>query len=82
MSRGPYSPRDLGPAGRRLWRQVVDHYELEPGARALLVEACRSADLCERLAADAERPHCPRSVLVELRQQRLALAKLIAGLGI
>ena len=82
MTRQSYAPRGLGSAGRRLWRQVVDQYELEPGSRALLIEACRSADLCDRLATDAERPLCPRSTLVELRQQRLALAKLIAGLGI
>ena len=74
-----YAPRGLGPAGRRLWRSVLDQYELEEHERVLLVEACRTADTCTRLeeaAADLD----TGPVLVELRQQRLTLFKLISAL--
>ncbi|WP_326546100.1 hypothetical protein QGN32_20555 [Mycolicibacterium sp. ND9-15] len=83
MSRPPYAPRSLGAAGRRLWRDALKRYdEWTPGERIILIEAARTADLCERLGAASARDNCPRSTLVELRQQRLALAKLIAELGI
>jgi hypothetical protein len=77
-----YAPRGLDSAGRRLWREVVAAHELTAGERVILTEACRAADLCERLNAQALRAHAPRSTLVELRQQRAALAALIVGLGV
>lgn len=80
--RGQYAPRGLGSAGRRLWREVVAQRELTAGERVLLTEACRGADLCERLAASASRAYCARPTLIELRQQRASLAALIATLGV
>jgi hypothetical protein len=78
-----YAPRDLEPAGRRLWRSVVEKYpELTIGEELLLVEAARTADLCDRLNTAAALPQRPRGTLVELRAQRLTLAKLVAALGI
>lgn len=78
-----YAPRELGPAGRRLWRSVHEKYdELTIGEELLLMEAARSADLIERLNLASQKAHCPRSTLVEIRQQRLTLAKLVEQLQI
>lgn len=83
MSGRRYAPRDLGPAGRALWRSVVEKYpELSIGEQLLLVETSRTADVCQKLDAASRKSGCPRSTLVELRQQRLTLAKLVDALGI
>lgn len=86
------APKGLGLAGRRLWRSVTDVFELEEHEMALLREACGCADACERLAgvvaAEGEmtttRLGEPRAhpALVELRMQRLTLARLLVALRI
>lgn len=82
----PRMPRGLGARGRRLWREVTDAYELGQHEHALLTECCRTADQLDALAAvvtsagvtlDDGRPH---PALVESRQQRLTLARLVASL--
>lgn len=83
MTNRRYAPRDLRPAGRRLWREVHDKFpELTIGEELLLTEACRSADLCDRLNTAAMKPGSSRATQVELRQQRASLAALIAQLQI
>lgn len=83
MRRGRYAPRELGPAGRQLWKQVTSrHPDLAIGESVLLLEAARTADVIEKLHADAMRPGASRRNLVELRGQRRTLADLIAQLGI
>ncbi len=91
MTKPPSPPRGLGPAGRALWRSVAGPFELEAHERTVLREACRTADACAALqrVADEEGPtlDSPQGVrvhpaLVELRQQRLALARLLASLRI
>ena len=77
-----YAPRGLGTAGRRLWREVVAAHELTAGERVILIEACRSADLCQRLADTAEKPGCLRSTRTELRAERSLLARLVRELRI
>ena len=49
--RGPVPPQGLGQAGRRFWRAIVSAYELSPGEAQLLVQACRTVDLLERIDA-------------------------------
>lgn len=87
----PSAPRDLKVGGRRLWRSTVDEFELEEHELGLLREACRTADALDALqgAVDAdgvldESPHGRRAhpALVELRQQRICFARLIAQLGL
>lgn len=39
-ARRPAAPRNLGPAGKALWRVVVGSYDLGPGEPALLEAAC------------------------------------------
>jgi hypothetical protein len=80
-------PKGLGASGRRLWKSVLTDYELEQHEEALLVQACRTADTLEDLQCviDAEgvlldtKPH---PALVEARQQRLVLARLIVALRV
>ena len=80
-------PRGLGQPGRDLWHGLVDEYELEPHERTVLLQACRTADTVAQLQAvlDAEgvtREGRPHPILAELRQQRIALARMLAALRI
>lgn len=89
MSSATAAPKGTKPGGRRLWRAVVADYELEEHERALLVEAVRTVDLLAELDAvvkaeglfmqlgDGWRTH---PAVVEARQQRITLARLLAAL--
>lgn len=75
--------------GRRLWASVMDVYELDEHERALLVEAVRTVDLLDVLDARVrdegplvETGHGTKAhpAAVEARQQRIALARLLAAL--
>ncbi len=83
------APQGVGAAARRLWSSVVDDFDLEEHERALLVEAVRTVDLLERLDAEVRRDgpmvESPQGMkahpaAVEARQQRIALARLMAAL--
>jgi phage terminase small subunit len=87
----PRPPSGLGKAGRTLWRAVLEDYVLEEHERALLVEACRTADVCadlsalvaaEGLMSETSQGRRVHPAVVELRQQRLALARLFAALRV
>jgi hypothetical protein len=43
-------PSDLRESGLKLWRSVVDVYELGEHETVLLVQACRTVDLLDELA--------------------------------
>ncbi len=85
-------PDDLGPAGRALWAAVCDDFELSASERHLLLSACRQADdialleaaLVESGPIVAGASGQPRlsMVVAELRQGRLALAKLVQALAL
>lgn len=83
------APAGLGTAGRRLWDSVMRDYELDEHERALLVEAVRTVDLLAELdasvRADGALISSPQGLkahpaAVEARQQRIALARLLAVL--
>lgn len=86
----PAPPRGLGTGGRRLWRAVVGEYELDEHERAVLLQASRTTDLCDRLAeaiADADLTASgyqgsvvASPLIVEHRQQSATLSRLIAAL--
>jgi hypothetical protein len=64
---------------------VTSAYELEEHEIALLVEACRTRDVLDRLAETVAREGellagKAHPGLVEARQQRIALARLLAAL--
>jgi hypothetical protein len=77
-------------AGRRLHQQVTERFELDEHELALLLEAVRTVDVLERLAVivtrDGPMTKDSRGLLVahpavvESRQQRLVLARLVASL--
>jgi len=87
--RKPTPPKGSGPAGRRLWRAVVDEWDFEEWELALLREAVRTVDTLDQLAAivseagllvqghDGPRVH---PALVEQRQLKIALARILAAL--
>lgn len=85
----PAAPMGSKAAGRRLWRAVLADYELDEHELLLLAQAARVADLCVELQrlVDEDGPLVgePRRInpaLVELRQQRLVLARLVVALRV
>lgn len=87
MSEIPKPPKGLKAAGRRLWRSVLGDFELDEHEVVLLRQAAHAADLCDDLQAvvDAEGPMLDgrtHPAVVELRQQRIALARLIVALRV
>jgi hypothetical protein len=87
----PRAPEGAGTAGKRLWRAVLGDYELQEHELALLRQAVRVADLCDQLQSviEAEGPLLrvdgqPRThpAVVELRQQRIVLARLVVALRV
>jgi hypothetical protein len=82
-------PARLGPAGRALWRAVIADFELSSAELVLLAAAARQADdvatleagLRDGFVVEGSRGQ-PRisGAVSEVRQGRLALARLIAEL--
>lgn len=84
-------PTGTKTAGRRLWKAILGEYVLEEQELTLLRQAVRVADLCDDLQAllDAEglMVDTPQGIkthpaAVELRQQRITLARLIVALRV
>lgn len=82
-------PAGTKAAGRRLWSSIVDDYDLDEHELVLLREAVRTVDLLADLDVLVKRdgpivdtPQGPRAhpAAVEARQQRIALARLLAAL--
>jgi len=81
----------LGASGQRLWDDLTFRFSLDEGETALLVQACRTVDSLDTLeaavAADGvviETPQGQRAhpALVEARQQRITLARLVSALRV
>jgi hypothetical protein len=83
-------PDRLEAAGRALWGSVTGTYTLEQHEAEVLAQACRVADLVAALdavvdregvlLADPKRGQIVHPALVEARQQRLSLARLLTAL--
>ena len=85
----PRAPKGTKAAGLRLWRAATAEYELDEHELALLREAVRTVDVLDDLQAEVEdggvvvsSPQGEKAspALVEARQQRIALARLLAAL--
>ncbi len=78
----PAAPRGLKAAGRRLWDSTCADFELEPFEASLLEQACRTADIIETLQSvvDSLGVDCAGRELAEVRQQRLAFARILVAL--
>lgn len=88
----PRAPSGLGTAGRALWRSVTAEFTFGASEMAVLTAACRQADdivlLETSIAADGVTvlgsQGQPRlnATFTEVRQARLALAKLLGALAL
>jgi hypothetical protein len=85
------TPKGLRSAGKALWRAVTAAFTLEAHEELLLRQACRTADLCDLLQLEVDRDGPTLTVAgvlrahpaaVELRQQRVVLARLVAALRV
>lgn len=86
------APPGLGRAGRRLWKQVVDVYEMRHDEAEALAAACRTLDELDRLEAElAAGPVVVKGSMGQpvanplyaaVREHRRALAGLLAGVGL
>jgi hypothetical protein len=92
MGSRPRPPKSLDVAGKRLWSAVTSEFDLGEHELVLLRQAAHVADLCDELQADVEREGPivatasgePRThpAVVELRNQRILLARLVAMLRV
>lgn len=86
----PKAPPGLKAGGSKLWRAVVDEYELRADEVRILEQACRTADLIDTMhetlagaplltsgSMGQDRPH---PLLTEIRGHRLLLAQLLKQL--
>lgn len=87
----PKPPTGTRAAGRRLWSAVLSDYELAEHEQQILREAVRTVDLIANLHAvvtadgpmqDSSQGRRVHPAVVELRQQRVVLARLLAALNI
>ena len=88
----PKAPDGLQLQGRKLWHAVVDGFELWPHELPILEAAARQRDEIARMDAELRKAPTlvegstgqekPNPLFAELRQHRLALAKLITHLGL
>ena len=85
------SPTGLTTAGKKLWTAVTDDFELAEHELAQLEEACRIRDtivaLRKQVATDGTMLASSQGsrlhpAIVEIRQQQLALARLLATLRV
>src|SRR4051794_37648391 len=88
----PAPPGGSRAAGRRLWRAVLKDYVLAEHELTLLRQAVAAADICEALQVIVDRDGpmvsnrfgvpVPHPAAVELRAQRLVLARLVVALRV
>lgn len=83
----PPVPKGAGTEGRRLWRAVLDDFVLAEHELSLLRQAVRVADICADLQAQVDQEGTilagkAHPALVELRQQRILLTRLVVSLRV
>ena len=88
----PAKPASLGERGGQLWDSIIPAYELRPDELMILVDACREADLIERLNGELATSELTTKgsmgqevaspFVSEIRQHRTVLAGLLAKLKI
>ncbi|MFJ1995721.1 hypothetical protein [Streptomyces asiaticus] len=91
MQAPPPAPDGLGERGLRLWSDTVRDLELDPDETVLLEEACRLTDEVDVLTAALDAgglmvkgsrgQQVANPLIRELRQHRLALARVLRQLG-
>jgi hypothetical protein len=85
----PRCPAGAGPAGRRIWREINDEFELGEHERALVVALVRQADrldelekliAAEGLVVTGHGTVKIHPAVVEARQSAIAIARICAAL--
>ena len=90
----PLAPKGLKAAGKRLWADIAGSgtYRLRPDELRILEDACREADLVDRLEAELAKPDTPLTVkgsqgqpvanplVSEIRQHRQTSKALLGSL--
>ena len=89
-AKAPPPPRGTGKNGRKLWKSVTDHFDLDQHEELLLLQAVRAVDRLDAMAAaledapltvrNAKGEEVAHPLLVESRQTSLMLARLLASL--
>lgn len=84
------TPTNLGKRGRALWSAIASTYELRPDELCTLEDACREADLIERLHAELAQSELTTKgsmgqevaspYVSEIRQHRTVLTGLLKSL--
>ena len=84
------TPTGLDASGRLLWESVAGEFELDVHEQLLLLQACRTADLLDRLARrgegadltvfNAKGEQVTAPWITEHRQQSIVLARILAAL--
>lgn len=88
----PRTPAGLGKRGKALWSSIIPTYELRPDELCTLEDACREADLIERLHAELATAELTTKgsmgqevaspYVSEIRQHRTVLTNLLKSLKI
>lgn len=83
----PAAPTGAQGAGRRLWKAVVTGFDLAEHELTLLREAVFVADVCDELQSLVHEDGAmvdgrANPALVELRMQRILLARLLVALRV
>ncbi len=89
----PEEPETLGPAGQAFWDSIAPHADLAEYELVQLRQACLVTDLIDALNAVVSREGAavddpmigaskPHPCVVELRHQRVTLARLVGALRI
>lgn len=82
-------PDGIRAAGRSLWISITGEFDLDAQASSLLLQAARTADLLDDLEAeilaqgalvDSPQGRKANPAVVEARQQRVTLSRLLADL--
>lgn len=88
----PKAPTGLQKAGKRVWRAVLEEFDLDARELLVLEQAARQADAVEALEAEVEvsglvtRGSAGQlrlsQTVTELRQARLAVSRLLSDLAL
>jgi hypothetical protein len=83
-------PRNMGSAGKKLWKSIADRYVLDQHEVLLLLQACRCADTLDAIAAELATAELTvrnrfeelvtHPLVTEQRQQAITYARLVAAL--
>lgn len=84
------TPKGLAPRGRKVWKEIVDGYELRADELDTLEDICREIDLIDKLEADldgadlmvtgSQGQDVANPLISEIRQHRATKKSLWAGL--